>query len=252
MNYNLMAVSAGLLENETLVGILLGVDTAILALLLVCLIWWIIWRIAHRKKVNEEVADNSADGTLVPDGMMLLPVDYGSATEKVFVPVEEKTEKEPVSEEPDLSGEDTLTLKKVERKQLADVYLELSPEQKGFFDRLLAYAMSKEGAIENRTKTEIQVKIDRKQVVRLAIKRGITVAKYHLENPLMKQYRRKDAETKISIKDTEIKIVDVAAYETAKGLVDVAIENNRREREAEAEARRRRRSEAKKKAVKEE
>lgn len=242
--FNLMAgISA---ENETLISILLGVDTAILALLLVCLLWWVIWRITHRKK-SEYADENSTvepDYTLVPKGMMLIPIGCDSNAVKAFS--ETVTAKEGVRE----ADENAFVVTKPERKTIDENYAELGKEQKKFFDGLLSYALSKENAIENRTITEIQVKADRKQVVRIAIKRGITVAKFHLENDLVKQYRRSDAESKIYVKDTEIKIVDAASFETAKGLVDVAIENNKREIEAAAEARRRHRAE-KRRAAKE-
>ena len=242
--FNLMAgISA---ENETLISILLGVDTAILALLLVCLLWWVIWRVTHRKKSDyeKEGSADEPDYTLVPKGMMLIPVGYNPENAQAFA--EPVSVKEGVRE----VDENAFVVTKPERKTIDENYAELGKEQKRFFDGLLSYALSKENAIENRTKTEIQVKADRKQVVRIAIKRGITVAKFHLENDLMKQYRRNDAETKISVKDTEIKIVDTASFETAKGLVDVAIENNKREIEAAAEARRRQRAE-KRRAAKE-
>ena len=242
--FNLMAgISA---ENETLISILLGVDTAILALLLVCLLWWVIWRLTHRKKADssDENLGGEPDYTLVPKGMMLIPIGYNPESAQVFT--ESAVTNEGVRE----VDENAFVVTKPERKTIDENYSELSKEQKKFFDGLLSYALSKENAIENRTKTEIQVKADRKQVVRIAIKRGVTVAKFHLENDLMKQYRKNDAETKISVKDTEIKITDSAAFETAKGLVDVAIENNKREIEAAAEARRKQRAE-KRRAAKE-
>ena len=223
-------------DNETLVAILLGVDTAILAILLVCFILWAIVKLARGKKAKKGL---ESEYTLVPKGMMLVPVGYTGTA------VREVAEKETATAATELTQDDenTFTVPKSARKTLEENYAELSHEQKGFFDGLLAYAMGKENAEENRTKTEVQVKADKKSVMRLTVKRGITVAKFHIENELMKQYRKNDAETKIAVKDTEIKVADVHAFETAKGLVDVAIENNKREREAAAEARRRQRAE---------
>lgn len=221
-------------ENETLISILLGVDTAILALLLVCLLWWVIWRLTHRK---EERADEESDSTLVPKGMMLVPIDYDLSSKNA------ESEPVPVTEGVRDLSENAFVVTKPERKTIDEHYGTLSNEQRRYFDGLLSYALSKENAVENRTKTEIQVKADRKQIVRIAVKRGITVAKFHLENDLVKQYRKNDAETKISVKDTEIKIVDAATFETAKGLIDVAVENNKREIAAAAEARRIQRAE---------
>ncbi|MBQ6727329.1 MAG: hypothetical protein IJQ87_00080 [Clostridia bacterium] len=227
-------------ENETLVAILLGVDTAILAFLLVCCIVWAIVKFSRRKRAknNKAAADETPEYTLVPKGMMLLPVGYKGAALRETA-VNEGAATAVVVQ----ADENSVIVPKASRKTLDENYAELSQEQKGFFDGLLAYGMGKENAEENRTKTEVQVKADKKSVMRLTVKRGITVAKFHLENDLVKQYRKNDAESKIAVKDTEIKVIDVAAYETAKGLIDVAIENNRREKEAAAETRRRQRAE---------
>ncbi len=179
----------------------------------------------------------AADCAIVPKGMMLLPVDYAfksevSATQTdsaAVVPVEK-----PASE----VDENSLVISRSENKTIDESYAELTKEQKKFFDGLLSYALSKEKAIENRTKTEIRIKADRKPIIRLSVRKGITVAKFHLENDLMKKFRRNSAESKIEVKDTKVNVIDAMAFETAKGLIDVAVENNKREKEAAAEARR--------------
>lgn len=178
----------------------------------------------------------ATDYTVVPKGMMLLPVDYTiksevSATQAESAPAQ--------TEEPARNvDENALVISRSESKTIDESYSELTKEQKKFFDGLLSYALSKENAIENRTKTEIKIKADRKLIIRISVRKGITVAKFHLENDLMKKFRRNSAEAKIDVKDTKVNVIDTLAFETAKGLIDVAVENNKREKEAAAEARR--------------
>ncbi len=200
---------------------------------------FIYYLIERRHNTVQEVNINAA-GTNVPEGMMLLPVDYAAKSEEVSVSLTEpEPEAEPVAE----IDENAVILTKNERKTIDELYEELSKEQKGFFNGLLEYAKTKENAIESRTKTEVRVKAEGKYLIRLTIKRGLTVAKFNLENDLMKQYRKNSAESKIDVKATEIKVSDIAAYDTAKGLIDVAEENNKREIAAAAEARRLQRAE---------
>ncbi|MBO6263554.1 MAG: hypothetical protein J6N93_04690, partial [Clostridia bacterium] len=179
-------------------------------------------------------------------GMMLVPVDYViksevSATQADITPREEQ--REAAAPETD---ENALVISRAETKTLDEAYAELSREQKKYFDGLLAYALSKENAAKYPAKTEISVRANRKPLIRICVRKGITVAAFRLENDLMKQFRKNGAETKITVRDTRINIVDTAAYETAKGLIDVAVENNKREKEAAVEARRKRLAEKRK------
>lgn len=183
---------------------------------------------------NALIKPIATDCAIVPKGMMLLPVDYAVKSEVSAT----QTEPAPVKETTREIDENALVISRSESKTVDESYAELTKEQKKFFDGLLSYALSKENAIEYRTKTEIKIKADRKPIIRISVRKGITVAKFHLENDLMKKFRRNSAEAKIDVKDTKVNITDVLAFETAKGLIDVAVENNKREKEAAAEARR--------------
>ena len=200
----------------------------------------------RERKANAKAAEDGAavkaqplapDYAIVPKGMMLLPVDYAAKSE--IAAASESSAVAATAEQPQeeerVVDENAVVITNYERKTVDEAYAELTKDQKGFFDGLLAYAKSKGNAIEYRTKTEVQIKADRKQIVRLAVKKGVTVAKFRVENDLMKQFRKNEAETKIEVKDTKIKVVDVAAFDTAKGLIDVAVENNAREKEAAKE-----------------
>ena len=193
-----------------------------------------------KNNIDKSVGTNY---TIVPKGMMLVPADYAIKSEIAIAQAEsapapiEKTARE--------IDENALIISRSESKTIDESYAELTKEQKKFFDGLLYYALSKENATENRTKTEIKIKADKKPIIRLSVNKGVTIAKFTLENDLMKQFRKNTAETKIAVRDTRINVTDVAAFETAKGLIDVAVENNKREKEAAAEARRKRLAERK-------
>lgn len=185
---------------------------------------------------NTPIKPVATDCAIVPKGMMLLPVDYAfksevSATQAETSPAQTE---DPARE----VDENALIISRSASKTIDESYSALTKEQKKFFDGLLSYALSKENAIEYRTKTEIKIKADRKPIIRLSVRKGVTVAKFHLENDLMKKFRRNSAEARIDVKDTKVNVTDALAFETAKGLIDVAVENNKREKEAAAEARR--------------
>lgn len=205
----------------------------------------------RRERRRERAAENaedsadktfSADYAIVPKGMMLVPVDYAIKSEVSATQTDAPKNELPAPE----TDENALVISRAETKTLDEAYAELSREQKKYFDGLLAYALSKENAAKYPAKTEISVRANRKPLIRICVRKGITVAAFRLENDLMKQFRKNGAETKITVRDTRINIVDTAAYETAKGLIDVAVENNKREKEAAVEARRKRLAEKRK------
>ena len=191
---------------------------------------------------NAENAENafSADYAIVPKGMMLVPVDYAIKSE-VSVTQTDISPNEAVKEAPlPETDENAFVVSRAETMTIDEAYAKLSREQKKYFDGLLSYALSKENAAKYPSKTEISVRANRKPLIRIFVRKGVTVASFRLENDLMKEFRKNGAEAKITVRDTKINIVNSAAYETAKGLIDVAVENNKREKEAAEEARRKR------------
>ena len=202
----------------------------------------------RRERAAAENAEDSADKTfsadyaIVPKGMMLVPVDYAIKSEVSATQTDAPKNELPAHE----TDENALVISRAETMTIDEAYAKLSREQKKYFDGLLSYALSKENAAKYPSKTEISVRAIRKPIIRIFVRKGVTVAAFRLENDLMKEFRKNGAETKITVRDTKINIVDNAAYETAKGLIDVAEENNKREREAAEEARKKRLAERRK------
>lgn len=129
------------------------------------------------------------------------------------------------------------------KKTFDENYADLTKQQKKYFDGLIAYALSNEKAEKVQTKNYVVVREQKHPILKVVINKGITTAKFKLENELFKQYRKKSS-AKINVKETVLQIVDNASYETAKGLIDVVRESNEKERAEMLEARRQRRNAA--------
>lgn len=132
----------------------------------------------------------------------------------------------------DLEGK---TVFEAKVKSFDEAYAELSREQAGFFRHIKEYALQKPGAEEKRQSSCICVKAGGKQLVKLTIRRGITVAQFLLENDLLKDYKRQGNAAAIKVKATEVPVYDVDAMNTACHMVDLMEEQNERERQAAKE-----------------
>ena len=123
---------------------------------------------------------------------------------------EEKPKKEKIPAEPKLT--------------LDEAYALLSREQKKFFDGLRAYAMSKEKCKEKKTTYFILCgQSTANPLIKLCIKKDVTVARFKLEDEYTKSLRRTAGSegTKIKVKETEVSISDAQAFATAKEMIDL-------------------------------
>ena len=123
---------------------------------------------------------------------------------------EEKPKKEKIPAEPKLT--------------LDEAYALLSREQKKFFDGLRAYAMSKEKCKEKKTTYFILCgQSTANPLIKLCIKKDMTVARFKLEDEYTKNVRRNAGSegTKIKVKETEVFVSDAQAFATAKEMIDI-------------------------------
>lgn len=121
--------------------------------------------------------------------------------------------------------EGVVTLVKTETLEVS--YKMLTREQRSFYDNLKKYALSKEGTVLSAAKYYENIKIGKKSILKLQIKRNVTVASFALEDERLKQFRKQAAKTEgsqIKTKPTEIPLYDLAAYNTAVGMVDLMFE----------------------------
>lgn len=130
--------------------------------------------------------------------------------------------------------EDDGTIIKITGKTetLQEAYEGLSKEQKSFYKEIKNYALGKEGAKLTTAKGHEKIKVGNAAILKLRIKRNITVAIFSLENELLKKYRKEDSkDVAIKVKETEVPVSDLDALRTAKDMVDMSVEQMLKEKE---------------------
>lgn len=115
-----------------------------------------------------------------------------------------------------------------ETKTIEELYAELSVEQKSFFDELKQKALQKPQAVLSVTRNYENVKIGKRSILKLIIRKGVTVAEFSLENDLLKEYRKNTAnqkgKAKIRVRPTVIAVTELATLKTALDMIDIAHE----------------------------
>ena len=138
----------------------------------------------------------------------------------------------------DARDDDLVSFRSVERT-FEDAFAELSEEQKRYFSEIMAYALSKPKAEEKVTKGAVCVRSNKKLILKLKIRRKITVASFKLENDLLRDYRHNIGDASaIRMRETEIYVTDDSVKETAFGMIDLMLEQYERERQEALERRR--------------
>ena len=115
-----------------------------------------------------------------------------------------------------------------ETKSITELYDELSAEQKGFFDELREAALAKPDTELAMSKSFITVKIGKRNLIKLLIKRGVTVAEFQIENEALKQLRlsntNKRGKSTIKVKPTVVSVLDVASLQVAIDMINLSYE----------------------------
>ena len=201
---------------------------AVLAVVLII----VIISAARKKKVKQDAGETSEAAT-PPTQAEIEPEEPVTAEQPASEPMQETSEE--VAAAADLEGKTVFEAKSI---SFDEAYEALNREQKGFFNHIKNYALEKANAEEKRQANCICVKASGKQLLKLTIKRGITVAQFMLENDLLKNYKRSgESAVAIKTKATEIPVYDVEAMNTACRMVDLMEEQNEKERQAAKERR---------------
>ncbi len=115
-----------------------------------------------------------------------------------------------------------------ESKTITELYEELSNEQKSFFDELREEALTKPDSELSITKNYISVKIGKRNLIKLLIKRGVTVAEFMLENEALKQLKasnkNKKGKSSIKVKPTVVQVEDLPSLKVAVDMINLAYE----------------------------
>ena len=176
------------------------------------------------QKILELSAQNNASQPQVIEKVIEKPVEKIVEKEvvkevKVEVPVEKIVEKAvPVAAASKAKKE------VASRLTLDEAYEKLSKQQKKFFDGLREYAMKKEKCKEKRSTYNILLgQSTVNPLVKLTIKKDVTVALFKMEDEYLKDIRRNASNdgAKIKVKETEIAIGDAQAYSAAKEMIDL-------------------------------
>jgi len=194
------------------------------------------------QKILELSAQNNAGNTQVVEKIVEKPVE-----KIVEVPVEKIVEKEVVKEVKvevpvEKIVEVPVEVEKIVEKAvpvaaapkakkevaprltLDEAYEKLSKQQKKFFDGLREYAMKKEKCKEKKSTYNILLgQSTVNPLVKLTIKKDVTVALFKMEDEYLKDIRRNASNdgAKIKVKETEIAIGDAQAYSAAKEMIDL-------------------------------
>jgi hypothetical protein len=110
------------------------------------------------------------------------------------------------------------------RLSLDEAYALLSKEQKKYFDGLREYALSKYKCKEKKsTYFVVYGQTSANPLMKLTIKKDNTVALFKMEDEYLKDLKRGATSdgTKVKVKETEVVVDDIQAYETAKKMVDL-------------------------------
>lgn len=138
-------------------------------------------------------------------------------------------------------------------RSFAEAYVELSDEQRELFNKVKEYALGKEGTSEAKLSSGVCVKLGSKQVVKLAVRRGNPVALFVLENEMLKDFRRGAAtQAKLKVRATELVLREEADLETAYTMVDLSVDQIKKDAAAAKERRREQRRERRKQRLAEE
>lgn len=138
-------------------------------------------------------------------------------------------------------------------RSFAEAYVELSDEQRELFNKVKEYALGKEGTSEVKLSSGDCVKLGSKQVVKLAVRRGNPVALFVLENEMLKDFRRgATTQAKLKVRATELVLREEADLETAYTMVDLSVDQIKKDAAAAKERRREQRRERRKQRLAEE
>ncbi len=200
--------------------------------------------LSNQEKLMEKILELSGNQSAIqvlPSQPQIIEKIVEKPVEKVVeVPVEtvvEKVVEKPIVISTEAVGEaekskqvKTPKPKKIPepRLTLQEAYAKLTKEQKKYFDGLREYAMSKDSKCKERLSTYFTTigPSTTNPLIKLAVKKGVTVALFKMEDEYLRDIRRNANSdgAKVKVKETEIAIPDKLSYDTAKDMVDLRID----------------------------
>ena len=170
-------------------------------------------------KVEEHTVEQ-VDGGTTPDGRPIVvnvyaPKSTEKTIEKEIIHTVEKSDDEDEPEEDNMFANYTIL----------ELYGLLSDEQKRYFDALKEAALAKPQAKLSAARNFLNIKIGKRSILKLRIRRLITVGEYALENDILKDFRKssdnKAGNAKIKVRPTLVAVTDDATLQTALSMIDL-------------------------------
>ncbi|MBQ2774231.1 MAG: hypothetical protein IJC95_02820 [Clostridia bacterium] len=177
----------------------------------------------------------------------IVPPVVEIVTPVVEITPPEAEEKEPASDNAANAEDGKISFSASQQQTLDEQYRALSKEQKRFYDKIAAYAASKEGSKCNKNQRYQEYKIGAKRIVRLRIKRGILHCEFLMIN---RDLRNHFSESKIPVKETAtvIKVQNTETVQMVFSSIDLAIQLIEEERAYKKQLAKERRRQSKQQA----
>jgi hypothetical protein len=146
--------------------------------------------------------------------------------EKVAEPIVETVVEEPVAEpvveEVVATDDESKVTFSTGQQTLDEKYLELSSEEKGWYDEVIKYASAVEGSKRFKNARYEEYKVGKNRLVRLLIKRGVINCEFILQNSNFRNYVN---ENKISVSQsaTVIRIDSAATVDAVKDSINIVV-----------------------------
>ena len=162
-------------------------------------------------KLDGQQADQQIDGGTTADGRPIVVNVYNSKEKVVEKEVHTEVETNEGLEFADYT--------------ILELYGLLSDEQKRYFDTLKDAAMAKPQAKLAVGRSFMNIKIGKRSILKLRIRRLITVGEYSLENDILRDFRKasdnKEGNAKIKVRPTLVAVTDDATLTTALNMIDL-------------------------------
>ncbi len=116
-----------------------------------------------------------------------------------------------------------------ERSTLDEKYLELSAEQKGYYDEIVRCAMAVDGSKRYKNSGAEEYKVGRSTFVKIKIRRGVIICELVIPNLAFKNYVN---DNKVAVKQApvSIKVTDEATLSAVKDSISIAVKAIEEER----------------------
>lgn len=189
----------------------------------------------RQREFQQEILEESLSDFAQTKPESVQPEQVAVVQPEVVEDVEPQTVATPVVDEPKENREfpqGAIIINSSPKLELDEAYENLPTKQKQYFRKLKEYADKKPNATSKESKKYLIVGEGNKPYIKLMIKRNMTVAYFKLENENLKALRRSgNGDVEIKVKETELKIVDDNAFEMAKNMIDLRVQQIAQEKE---------------------